>query len=312
MNTPFAATLSAMGKASRRKKIDPSKKKTYRPPIPFVERPFSGLTIERELVAMRELIPCAVLPAKTDAEHGGVEFDFVTLLPDGAPAMVREDRKILVGLQTRFNSGDLSHDLAGALLAAIAMEDRGETGVAKFDVRDQAPRLQDVLDPLYVGDSRDSEPHEAMEIREDFEYWFNPEEELDADMLTALAQNREDMVPTEEVPGAAGMYWCEMNNNFVRYVTEIDEAPLFTALARLQASGKANLGDDSKFVGAFRACGIAIPVFQVDARLAADDLAEPAKVLEAALKEALENTDTLTDEERRARAGLISRQVTIR
>lgn len=312
MIAPHRATLSAMGKASRRKKIDPSKRKTFRPPIPFVERPFAGLAIERDLVAMRELIPCATLTARTGSEHGKVEFDFVTLLPDGAPAMVREDGRILVGLQTRFNSGDLSHDLAGALVAAIAMEDSGETGVVKFDVRDAAPRLQDVLDPSYFKDGPDAKPVQHMQILEDFEYWFNPEEELDADMLTALAQNREDMVPTEEVPGVVGMYWCQMNNNFVRYVTKIDEGPLFTALARLQAGAKANLGENSKFVGAFRACGIAIPVFQVDAELSAQDLEGAAATFKADLAEAMANQDVLTDEERRARAGLISRQVTIR
>lgn len=305
-------TLSAMGKASRRKKIDPSKRKTFRPPIPFVERPFSGLAIERDLVAMRELIPCGILTAKTGAENGEVEFDFVTLLPDGAPAMVREDGRVLVGLQTRFNSGDLSHDLAGALVAAIAMEDSGETGVVKFDVRDSAPRLQDVLDPAYFHVGTEASPVQHLRILEDFEYWFNPEEELDADMLTALAQNRDDMVPTEEVPNVAGMYWCQMNSNFVRYVTEIDEGPLFTALARLQAAAKANLGENSKFVGAFRACGIAIPVFQVDAELSAQDLEGPATLFHENLDEALANEDVLTDEERRARAGLISRQVTIR
>lgn len=303
-------TLSAMGKASRRKKIDPAKRGTYRPPIPFVDRPFEGLTIERELVAMRELIPCAVMIAQAEADYASAEFEFVTLLPDGAPAMVREDGRILVGLQTRFNSGDLSHDLAGALLAAIALEDKGGTGVVKFDVRDPAPRLQDVLDARFLGPTP-STPS-PMEIREDFEYWFNPEEELDRDMLRALEQNREDMVPTEDVPGVEGMYWCQMNNNFVRYVTEMEEGPLFTALARLQASGEAKLGEDSKFVGAFRACGIAIPVFQVDPALTAADLAQPAAELHAALQGALENDSPLTPEERRARAGLVSRQVTIR
>ena len=71
-----------MGKASRRKKVtDPAKLKAYRPPIPFVARPYEGLPKEIELVAMRELIPAATLTARTDADHGAVEFDFVTLLP---------------------------------------------------------------------------------------------------------------------------------------------------------------------------------------------------------------------------------------
>ncbi len=301
-----------MGKASRRKKVNPAKRKTFRPPIPFVERPFQGLTIERELVAMRELIPCAVLTAQANSDNGNVEFDFVTLLPDGAPAMVREDRRILVGLQTRFNSGDLSHDLAGALQAAIELEDAGGSGVVSFDVRDPAPRLQEILAPSLLGTDEDVEIESPMEIREDFEYWFNPDEELGPDMEEALEQNRADMVPTEDVPGVPGMYWCAMNNNFVRYVTEIEEGKLFTALARLQAAGDAKLGAESKFVGAFRACGIAIPVFQVDPDASAADLASDAKELQGKLLAALEATAPLTDDERRARAGLVSRQVTIR
>lgn len=300
-----------MGKASRRKKIDPAKRANYRPAIPFVDRPFEGLTIEGELVAMRELIPCAVLEATTNEDHGAVDFDFVTLLPDGAPAMVREDGRILVGTQTRFNSSDLSHDLGGALKAAIEMKDAGETGVVKFDVRDPAPRLQEVLTPDLLGEAG-AEGESPMQIREDFEYWFNPEEELDSDMLTALQQNREDMVPTEAIPGVNGMYWCAMNNNFVRFVTGISEAPLFTALARLQASGAAKLGADSKFVGAFRACGIAVPVFQVAPDLTAADLSDPALAFQEALTQALEDDSPLNDEQRRARAGLVSRQVTIR
>ena len=36
-----------MGKASRRKKVtDPAKLKAYRPPIPFVARPYEGLPKE--------------------------------------------------------------------------------------------------------------------------------------------------------------------------------------------------------------------------------------------------------------------------
>ena len=109
-----------MGKASRRKKVAVSADRpAYRPPIPFVERPFEGLPNEVELVAMREIIPCAVLSGRTTEEHGGADFDIVTLLPDGHPAMIRPDGRILVGLQTRSNSGDLSHDVAAALLAAL-------------------------------------------------------------------------------------------------------------------------------------------------------------------------------------------------
>ncbi len=300
-----------MGKASRRKKMSPAKAAAYRPPIPFVERPFEGIASERELVAMKELIPCGVLTAKTDKAHGEREFDFVTLLPDGAAALVRTDGRILVGLQTRFNSGDLSHDLAGALLRAIEMADKGEDGVVSFDVRDPAPRLQEILDPGLLGSGGDAD-ESPLQIMDNFGYWFDPEEEQDQDTLTALEQNSADMVPTEELPGVAGMYWCEMNNNFVRYVTDVPEDDLFTALARVQSAGDATLGPGSKFVGAFRACGIAIPVFQVDPDLSATDLAPEGESFQKKLEQALLVDEPLSHDERRARSGLVSRQVTIR
>lgn len=252
---------------------------------------------------MKEIIPCATMSAVTNEEYGSVPFDFVTLLPDGAGAMVRGDGRILVGLQTRFNTGDLSHDLGVALSAALRMKENGEEGVAAFDVRDPAPRLQDMVADDSV---------EEMDVLEDFAYWFDPTEEIDEDMQAALLQNREDMVPTAPVPGVRGMYWCRMNNNFVRYVVSEDEDDLYTALARLQAAGKAALGDGSQFVGAFRSSGIGIPVFQVDPDLSAEDLAEPAAQLHADLEEALANSAPLTDDERRARAGMVSRQVTLR
>ncbi len=307
-----------MGKANRRKKMTGTKAKQFRPPIPFVDRPYEGIIAEKELVAMRELIPCAVLSAKTNEKYGNKEFDFVTLLPDGVPAMVRGDGRIQVGLQTRFNSGDLSHDAGGALLSAIALESVGGEGVAEFDVRDQSPRLQDILDESFLSsedgaaESSSGDANVDLQIMNDFSYWFDPNGEQDEATEQALEQNRQEMVPTETVPGVGGMLWCEMNNNFVRYMTAVDEDSLFTALARLSAAGKATLGENSKFVGTFRACGLAIPVFQVDSELTASDLAGPAAELESALNEALEDDSPLSDNERRVRAGLVSRQVTIR
>ena len=164
-------TMAPMGKASRRKKVtDPAKLKAYRPPIPFVARPYEGLPKEIELVAMRELIPAATLTARTDADHGAVEFDFVTLLPEGHPAMVRPDGRILVALQTRSNSADLSHDAGAALLAAIAAKEAGDEGVISIDVREPSERLQDILDLDSFTD---------MKLEEDFSFWFDPAEEID-------------------------------------------------------------------------------------------------------------------------------------
>lgn len=293
-----------MGKASRRKKVVTSAARpAYRAPIPFRERPFDGLPAEIQLVAMREFIPCAVLPARTTAEHGGIDVDIVTLLPDGHGAMVRGDGRILVGLQTRFHSGDLSHDAGGALAAAIARKEAGEEGMVSVDVRDPAPRLQDLLDPAVAPD---------LQIREDFGYWFDPEAEVTPEMEQALERNRADVVPTRAVPGVEGMYWCEMNHTFIRYVTDYPESRLFTALARLQLAGTARIGEGSRFVGAFRACGLAIPVFQLEDGVGPDDVASDARALADGLEAVLGADEPLTPELRRVRDGLVSRQVTIR
>ncbi len=293
-----------MGKASRRKKVTPSANRpAYRAPIPFVDRPYEGLAAEKELVAMREIIPAATLTARTNAEHGNEEIIFATLLPEGYPAMVRKDGQILIGLQTRSNSGDLSHDAGAAIIAARQFKEDGGDGVVDIDVREPAPRLQDILDLDSFG---------TMELADSFAFWFDPAEELDAQTKRALEQTSEEIIPTVPVPGVEGMFWAQMNANFVRYMTDIDESKLFTALARLHAAGKANLGEDTRFIGAFRAAGIAIPVFELSAGQSAEDVAAAAATLVKELEAALKVNDPMTHDERRARQGLVSRQVTIR
>ena len=170
-------------------------------------------------------------------------------------------------------------------------------------MREPSDRLQDILDPEGFGE---------MSLEENFHFWLNPEEEMDEQTTRALEENRDEVIPTVAVPGVTGMFWCEMNRNFVRYVTDVEESALFTGLARLQAAGKARMGEGSRFVGAFRACGIAIPVFELAEGATADDIAEDAATLATELEKALAVKEPLTADERRARQGMVSRQVTIR
>lgn len=299
-----AATMAHMGKASRRKKVaNPQALAAYRPPVPFVARPFEGLEREVELVAMRELIPAATMTARTNADHGAVEFDIVTALPDGRPAMVRGDGRILVAAQTRANSADLSHDMGAAVLAVIAAKGDGEEGLLDIDVREPAERLQDIVDPGSFS---------AMQILDSFEFWLDPTEEQDEQTARALKESSDDMIETVAVPGVDGMFWCAMNRNFVRYVSTVEENQLFDALAKLHVRGEARLSEGSRFVGAFRACGLAIPVFELAEGESAEDIASDAAAFTAALEAALAEKAALTAEERRAKQGLTSRQVTIR
>ena len=110
-----------MGKKSRRARSDqPARVK--RKPVPFVERPFDGLSAEADLVAMREILPAATITATTTADHGSRTVTFVTLLPQIWAALARDDGEILVALQTNERSGDASRDAAAALLAALDAE----------------------------------------------------------------------------------------------------------------------------------------------------------------------------------------------
>jgi hypothetical protein len=74
----------------------------------------------------------------------------------------------------------------------------------------------------------------------------------------------------------------------------------------------ATLGEDTRYAGAFRALGLVVPVWDVPAETPGADWAGPAAELHARLADALAVTDPLTSDERRARAGLLSRQVTLR
>jgi hypothetical protein len=90
------------------------------------------------------------------------------------------------------------------------------------------------------------------------------------------------------------------------------EEQLLDALARLSASEEILLGEGTRYAGAFRALGLVVPVWDLPADTPAEDWTGPAAEFQTRLERALAVTDPLNADERRARAGLISRQVTLR
>ncbi|SDU78670.1 DUF5926 family protein [Arcanobacterium phocae] len=285
-----------MGKASRRNKD----KKPKKVRIQFVDRPFEGLPFEPQLVAMREILPAATLPVRTVAEHGGEDLLLVTLLPDMAAAMRRKDGMLLVAAQTVMNSGDVSLDIADRILKGLELKP-GET-LRQADQPVPGPRLQDILDL-----SVDSE----MVLHEDYAFWIDPAELENPEIKSALEQTREQILPTAEVPEVAGAFWCRMQREFVRWIRPEAEGPVLDALARLHQVRELGF-EGARFVGAFRALGLLIPVFELDAGSEADELTTSMSAFVERFEEALAVSEPLTAEERRARAGIISRQVTLR
>jgi hypothetical protein len=83
-------------------------------------------------------------------------------------------------------------------------------------------------------------------------------------------------------------------------------------LARLHAAGRSHLVDGGRYVGSFRAHGLLVPVWDLPIDIEPEELEDPAKEFGVLLDEAMSSDVPLTADERRARAGVASRQVTLR
>ena len=114
-------------------------------------------------------------------------------------------------------------------------------------------------------------------------------------------------------PAANGRTWYPLSFLAPR---QQNEPSLTSALARLHAAGALagpnGLGESTRFLGAFRADGLLVPVWDLDPGLEADAYEDGLAALATRYEQALAATEPLTAQERRARAGLLSRQLTLR
>ncbi len=289
-----------MGKQSRRERRKQERKNRKKNRVQFADRPFEGIPFESDLVAMREIIPSASMKVKLTEEHGGGEVTFVTLLPGMGAALRRSDGEFLVAVQTVMSSGDVSLDIADRTLKALELEP-GDS-LTQADLPEPGPRLQDILD---------LEAPVEMEIHDSYQYWVDPADADNPDVRAAVQQTAEQMVPTAEVPGTDGAYWCRMSREFVRWVRPESEDAVLDGLARLHRKRELTF-DEARFVGAFRAMGLLIPVFELPAGAEADELEKPLAEFSKKLDAAIADEEPLSPEERRTRSGIISRQVTLR
>ncbi|MFV0426003.1 MAG: DUF5926 family protein [Beutenbergiaceae bacterium] len=265
-------------------------------------RSFAGLPGEGDWVAMREVIPAASATARTNADHGGQDVLVVTLLPRLWPAYKRSDGLIMVALQTVSSSGDASRDVAAALLQIQDAEP--DTALDHFELPGPGPRLQDVLDP-----SVDFE----VSVHDSFDYLVPADGDGPQGVDQALQEAAEGLVPTRALANAEAGYWCRMGEReFLRWAWAVEPELLLDGLARLHAERASGLDEGSKFVGAFRSSGILIPVWELARGTEAADIEDAVMAFEPRLRAALQRTDPLTPAQRQARAGLVSRQVSLR
>jgi hypothetical protein len=267
-----------------------------------VTRPFEGLPGEADLVALRELVPSATSPLKTT---DGREVTLASVLPGGSPALVRANGEILLGVQLQASSDDISRDLGTALAAALeapagAPVDPGPIGAAGS----AGPRLQELVD---------AEAPLEVTVHDDFGFWL---EGVDAGAAAqaGLERANEAILPTRRLEGLDAAYWVRPSAEraHLRWVRPEQEEPLLDALARLRAAEQITLGQGTRYAGAFRAHGLVVPVWDLPADTPAEEWAGPATEFGQRLEQSLASSEPLTADERRARAGLLSRQITLR
>lgn len=273
----------------------------------LVHRPFEGLPGEADWVALRELVPAATVPLKlTAATLAGAEGDvpsvaLATVLPLAWPALRRPDGSILLGLQTQSSSGDLSRDLADALVQALVTEPGNPVPTRRAAA--EGPRLQELLD---------LEAEFVPAVHAGFEFWLEDAESATGEVAASLERANASAIPTEQLTGVASAYWCSTpEKNHLRWVMTVPEEELLDALARLSAAGESSLGEGTKLVGSFRAHGLMVPVWDLPVAMTAADCEKPAAAFAERLAATLAAPAPLTADERKARANLVNRQVTL-
>jgi hypothetical protein len=273
--------------------------------VDFVLRPFEGLPGEPDWVAMREVVPAATATARTTAEHGSRDVVVTTLLPLGWPALHRGDGVVMIALQQHAGSGDASRDLADLLLQALELP--AGTPITSTRLPEPGPRLQDVLDL--------SVPFEVT-VHEGFDYWTAEGADVTEDAKAVLEQMNESVIPTQRLTSVEAAYRAEMGDkDFLRWAQPHDEQVFLDALARLHARRESGLGEGGalgRFIGAFRSCGLLVPVWDLKQDLELEELDAAVAALSERLDAALAVDAPLDATERRARAGLVARQLTLR
>ena len=132
-------------------------------------------------------------------------------------------------------------------------------------------------------------------------------------MRESIERANAAVVPTRRLVSVEAAYWCRVTDRcHLRWALPFEESSVLDGLARLRAAGASNLAEGGRYVGSFRAHGLLVPVWDLPIAVEPEELEDPVKEFGARLDEAMAVDAPLTAAERRDRAGVASRQVTLR
>lgn len=279
-----------------RKKLLAEARRNFRP------RTFEGLPGECDLVAMREIVPAATASLKLTEEYGGDDVLVATILPAAAAAMKRQDGVLMLGLQVSSTSPDISADLASSILAAKDLEP--SEPLLQVPMELGRPRLQDIIDP---------KSDFSITVHTGFDYWMTEESAQSPELQASLDEARQNMIPTERLATVEGAYWCRIDGReHLRWVLPQEESKVLDAMGRLQAKQINNVSDGGKYLGAFRTHGVVVPVWDLAPGTSVEETEDLAVAWHKHFLDALADDSALNADERRARAGIVARQLTLR
>lgn len=269
----------------------------------LVRRPFEGLAAECDWVALRELVPAATasLTLREGLPEDVPTATLATVLPMAWPGLRRDDGAVMLGIQNDTPSGDISRDLADVLGRALTTKPGNP--VAGERTSPDGPRLQDLLDP---------QAPIVPEVHSGFDFWIDDAENASGEIAASLERANAAALPTSRLSSVEAAYWCETaDKNHLRWVMPHAEDQLLDALSRLHAAGASSLGGDTRLVGSFRAHGLLVPVWDLPSAMSAEECEKPAAAFHERLGEALASDAALSADERKARSGLMNRQITL-
>jgi len=270
----------------------------------LVVRPFEGLACEAQLVMMTEFLSSAtaVLPlvSKQAVVPKGVTVTIGTLLPNAYRGVRTAKNSIVLGMQNTFNSNDRSRDVADAI--EILVDANPQEYADCQTSLDPGLRLQDFIDPTAL-----------LEVQslDDFSWWLETNV-VEGFEVTDLDELNSSVITADLIDGVPAAYLVHLADRpQVRMSLPYAEDAATDAWARLAATHQESLGEGTKLLGNFRVHGILTPVWDIATENVAD-IAEEVRAFAQRFAAAVADISELTTDQRRSRAAVVGKHVTIR